>query len=212
MAKITFRQNYTNISDLNTSMIGNEVTINGWIRNTRIQQTLAFLELHDGSSSKTIQIITEDNAYINLINSLSIGSAISINGTVVKHPQKDDQVEIKLLEIKYYSSVENPKEYILNAKEKAFFLSNTYPDIFNRLIKNELNILILSKLLDILKLIEDGEVDQHEGSALVGKLLKTLYLDSAVKRGENLDKEHESEKIQPVEGKKISWNQFKNMK
>jgi hypothetical protein len=67
-------------------------------------------------------------------------------------------------------------------------------------------------MLSVLKMIEDGKVDQHEGSVVFGKILKELYLDSAVKRGENLDKEHESEKIQPVEGKKISWNQFKNMK
>ena len=36
------------------------------------------------------------------------------------------------------------------------------------------------------------KVDQHEGSVLVGKLLKELYVDSALRRSENLDKEYGS--------------------
>jgi hypothetical protein len=49
-----------------------------------------------------------------------------------------------------------------------------YADIFNRLCRDELNIGIMSKLIQILKLIEDGMVDQHEGSVAVGKLLKRV--------------------------------------
>jgi hypothetical protein len=60
-------------------------------------------------------------------------------------------------------------------------------------------------------LIEDEKVDQHEGSVLVGKVLKKLYIDSAMKHGERLDKEHESEKVVPVQGKSISWSNYKKM-
>jgi asparaginyl-tRNA synthetase len=119
MAKVTYKQKHTSISDIDISLIDKEITINGWIRNTRIQQTVGFLELHDGSTSKTIQVITEDSAYIAIIDSLSIGSAISVLGKVVKHPQKDDQCEIHLIEIKYSSTVDNPKEFILNAKKMS---------------------------------------------------------------------------------------------
>jgi asparaginyl-tRNA synthetase len=119
MAKVTYKQKHTSISDIDISLIDKEIIINGWIRNTRIQQTVGFLELHDGSTSKTIQVITEDSAYITIIDSLSIGSAISVLGKVVKHPQKDDQCEIHLIEIKYSSTVDNPKEFILNAKKMS---------------------------------------------------------------------------------------------
>jgi hypothetical protein len=47
---------------------------------------------------------------------------------------------------------------------------------------------------------------------MVGKLLKELYVDSAVKRINNLDKEHEGEHVEENAGKTISWRDFKNMK
>jgi len=92
------------------------------------------------------------------------------------------------------------------------FLFNNYTDIFNKMVKNELDLTIMTKLLTILKLIEDGKVEQHEGSVMVGKILKELYIDSAVKRADNLDKEYESEKTPLVESKKISWKEYKQIK
>lgn len=92
------------------------------------------------------------------------------------------------------------------------FLFNNYTDIFNKMVKNELDLTIMTKLLTVLKLIEDGRVDQHEGSVMVGKILKELYIDSAVKRADNLDKEHEAEKIPVTESKKISWKEYKQIK
>jgi len=89
------------------------------------------------------------------------------------------------------------------------FLFNNYTDIFNKMVKNELDLTIMTKLLTVLKLIEDNKVDQHEGSVMVGKILKELYIDSAVKCAENIDKLHDAEKVPPVESKKISWAQFK---
>jgi hypothetical protein len=66
----------------------------------------------------------------------------------------------------------------------------------------------MTKLLVILKLIEDEKVDQHEGSVMCGKVLKELYIDSATKRMDNLDKEHAEEKPQ-VEVKPVSWKEYK---
>jgi len=89
------------------------------------------------------------------------------------------------------------------------FLFNHYTDIFYKVMKDELDFKIMSRLLIVLKLIEDGKVDQHEGSAMVGKVLKELYIDSALKRADNLDKEHEV--VEKVEGREISWKEYKNM-
>lgn len=97
-------------------------------------------------------------------------------------------------------------------EKECRFLFNNYTDIFNKILKDEIDLVIMTRMLSVLKMIEDGKVDQHEGSVVFGKILKELYVDSAVKRGENLDKEYESERVLPVEGKKISWNQYKHMK
>lgn len=104
---------------------------------------------------------------------------------------------------------ENPNEFIELCKSKCIFLYNNYTDIFNKLVKDELDLTIMTKLLVILKLIEDKNVDQHEGSVLVGKLLKELYVDSALKRCDNLDKEHAIVKEEKKEGVKMSWKEFK---
>jgi uncharacterized protein YnzC (UPF0291/DUF896 family) len=95
------------------------------------------------------------------------------------------------------------------SKKECSFLFNNYTDIFNKMVKNELDLTIMTKLLTVLKLIEDNKIDQHEGSVMVGKILKELYIDSAIKRADNIGKEHESEKIKPLEAKKISWNEYK---
>jgi hypothetical protein len=91
------------------------------------------------------------------------------------------------------------------------FLYNNYTDIFNKVIKDEIDLRIMTRLLIVLKLIEDEKVDQHEGSVMVGKILKELYIDSAMKRADNIDKEYEQEKVKPVENKKISWKDYKKM-
>jgi len=103
----------------------------------------------------------------------------------------------------------DPERFMQLAQTSSEFLYNGYTDIFNKVLKDELDLVIMTRLLTVLKLIEDEKVDQHEGSVLVGRILKELYLDSAVKRADNLDKERESEKVERVEGKAISWRDYK---
>ena len=106
---------------------------------------------------------------------------------------------------------ENPESFLEMARAECSFLFCNYTDILNKVLKDELDLDIMTQLLHVLKLIEDGKVDQHEGSVLVGKILKELYVDSAIKRGQNLDKEHEESNPNPakIEGKPISWLEWK---
>lgn len=89
------------------------------------------------------------------------------------------------------------------------FLYDNYTDIFTRCMKDEIDMTIMTKVLIVLKLIEDGKYDQHEGSVMIGRYLKELYLDSAIKRADHLDSEREAERIPKLEGKKITWKQYK---
>lgn len=121
--------------------------------------------------------------------------------------RKIENLKTKNAELKMSKS----DEFMSLCESECPFLFNNYTDIFHKVVKDELDLTIMTKLLTVLKMIEDGKVDQHEGSVLVGKILKELYIDSAVKRADNIDKEYESMKIVPIEGKKISWQEFKNM-
>jgi len=96
------------------------------------------------------------------------------------------------------------------------FLFTYYTDIFNKIRKDEIDIKILFYFIDVLKKIENGELDQHEGSFLVGKILKEMYVDSALKKAEKLnksDQEKEKEKEEELKeerkGLPILWKQWK---
>jgi hypothetical protein len=135
----------------------------------------------------------------------------------VKHSEKiRDDIRaldrLKKSESKLY--LENRDQFKEKAQTVANFLFVNYTDIFNKMVTDELDLAIMSRLLAIIKMIEDKKVDQHEGSVLVGKILKELYVDSALKRCDNLDKENgnssEELEIQKRDVKSISWSEWKN--
>ena len=106
----------------------------------------------------------------------------------------------------------NPNEFEQMCLSRCAFLYNNYTDIYNKVKKDEIDLDILSKFLTVLKKIEDGEVSQHEGSFMVGKLLKELYVDSALKKSEKLDaiqnRKKKGEKKTP-KPREITWAEYK---
>jgi hypothetical protein len=84
-----------------------------------------------------------------------------------------------------------------------------YTDIYNKIRKDEIDLTIFNKFLVILKKIEDEEVDQHEGSFLVGTLLKEMYIDSAIKKADKFDRENPQENVEEIPHINISWKDFK---
>lgn len=108
----------------------------------------------------------------------------------------------------------NPTQFDAMCVSRCNFLFNHYTDIFNKLKKDEIDLNILMRLLNVLKMIEDGKVDQHEGSFEVGKILKQIYIDSAIKKAEYLDAAAEEKKkraaaahARPVVN--VSWAEYK---
>jgi hypothetical protein len=94
---------------------------------------------------------------------------------------------------------------------KCNFLWNNYTNIFNRLLKDEIDVNILYKFIDKLREIEDGITDQHTASVDIGKILKEMYVDSALRKEKHYDANNPTEKKKerkPV--KNISWNKFKS--
>jgi hypothetical protein len=130
----------------------------------------------------------------------------------LKHSQvlRNEINNMILIKAKYRDNEAKMAEECIN---ECGFLYTYYTDIFNKVKKDEINIHILNKFLDVLRQIEDGQVDQHEGSFLVGTLLKELYIDSALKKAEKLDAEAEKNIVVNCKHAEnnISWKQFKVM-
>lgn len=132
-----------------------------------------------------------------------------------KHSQyikRDVNILLKIMKDNPKLKINNPVELENKLIENCQFLFNYYTDIFNRLRKEELDIDILWQLVDVLEKIEKEKYDQHTGSFEVGKILKKIYIDSALRKANKLDKEHEDENTVFKEPKNITWAEFKKMK
>ena len=127
----------------------------------------------------------------------------------LKHSQvlRNEINNMILIKAKYRNDDAKISEECIN---ECGFLYAYYTDIFNKVKKDEINIEILNKFLDVLRKIEDGELDQHEGSFLVGTLLKELYIDSALKKADKLDEQSEKTHQPKRAENNISWKQYKN--
>jgi hypothetical protein len=104
----------------------------------------------------------------------------------------------------------NPNQFDAMCVSQCSFLFNNYMEIFNKIKKDELNLQILYQLLEVLKQIEEGQLDQHTGAFEVGKLLKTMYIDSALTKAERIDKKTGAKiAVAKATEKKITWAEYK---
>lgn len=127
------------------------------------------------------------------------------------HIFKSEINTMMMIKAKYRGDEEKIKEECIN---ECGFLFSYYTDLFNKIRKDEIDLNILFKFIEVLRKIEEGELDQHEGSFLVGTLLKELYIDSALKKADKLNEIHDNNNVEPKKLEpvlSISWKQFKNM-
>ena len=102
---------------------------------------------------------------------------------------------------------DNPSEFDDMCIYHCGFLFNHYTDIYNKVKKDEVDMKILDRFLDVLERIECGGIDQHEGSFEIGKLLKELYIDSALRKADKL--EDSNKPASKKESRTITWREWK---
>ncbi len=116
------------------------------------------------------------------------------------------------LKTEHYDIWLNDKERFeeIVMRENSFLFHNYY-QIYMKILKDQIDMGIMNRLLNVLEQIEKGELDQHEGSFMVGKLLKEIYIDGTMKELERLDELSEKNKPVMNTGTSISWKEFKKM-
>ena len=112
------------------------------------------------------------------------------------------------LKNKYGNDI-NSESFVNESIFECNFLFTYYTDIYNKVKKDEIDLQLLYKFLDILKSIEDGEKDQHEASYEVGTILKNIYIDSALKKAEKLEQMNKTEEEYRGPALNVSWKQYK---
>ena len=151
---------------------------------------------------------------MNDLEKLELDKMISANNTVdhtehirkLKHSQKIKKNIDSIIAIKDNNKFLSYTELDKLCLQKNNFLFVHYPNIYTKLVKDEIDINILNQFVDRLKDIEDNKLTQHEASFEVGKLLKKIYIDSALKHANKLEGE---KKVASLTPKKLSWRQFK---
>lgn len=92
---------------------------------------------------------------------------------------------------------------------ECHFLFYEYMELYNLLLKEDMEPTILFQLLDVLKDIEDGKCDQTEGSVRVGTLLKEIYIDQKLAETRKRDALYASP--EPVKPKVVHWKDYKKI-
>ena len=129
----------------------------------------------------------------------------------LKHSKQimENVIGIQKLKNTYARIIKDDFNYFEEIAISRFnFLYTHYPEIFQRLIKDEVDINILSKLIMLLSYIEKGKLDQHEASYQVGLLLKNMYIDPALQERDAKEAEDNKNKYRNPEHK-ISWKDYK---
>ncbi len=114
MEKLDVKDLYQNYHGL----MGNEIELNGWVRNHRKQKEFGFIDFSDGTYFKHVQIVYDsklDN--FDDIVKIHIGSAIKVIGTVVESPKEAQEFEITLKEVEVLGSC--PEDYPIQPKRHS---------------------------------------------------------------------------------------------
>ena len=122
------------------------------------------------------------------------------------HLLQNDINNLIMLKAKYRNDQDKINE---EGMSECGFLFTYYTDIYNKIRKDEIDLKILNQFLNVLRRIEDGELDQHDGAFIIGTLLKEIYVDSALRKAAKLNEGQEQEYVEPREVVNISWKDFK---
>lgn len=97
------------------SLMGQQVTVKGWVRTVRAQKSFSFVEINDGSTFSSIQAVVDQP----LPEGVTTGASVAVTGTVVSSPTTKQQVEIQAKELTLIGACDSAT-YPLQKKRHSF--------------------------------------------------------------------------------------------
>ena len=95
--------------------IDKEIELSGWVKNHRKQAHFGFIDLYDGTTFKTLQVVYDDSlSNFEDITKIKLGSAVTVSGTLIKSPKEGQEFELALKDVVVEG--ECPDDYPLQAK------------------------------------------------------------------------------------------------
>ena len=109
----------------NPALVGNFVTVCGWVRTSRDSKNMAFLEINDGTTLKHLQIVIDKANMSDISEFMKLGTALKIEGELVKSVVAADSVEVNAKEITVLGVC--PPDYPLQKKRHTLEYLRTIP-------------------------------------------------------------------------------------
>lgn len=98
------------------SLLGNVITVNGWVLTTRPQKEVCFIKLNDGSHPSGIQLVCQPHHIDN--HHITIGCSVQVTGVLVRSPSTEQPYELHVSDITVLGSCES--DYPLSKGKMTF--------------------------------------------------------------------------------------------
>ena len=100
------------------SYLDHDVKVQGWIRNHRKQKSFGFIDFYDGTVLSPMQIIYDNEMDdFDIVQNYRIGSAITVEGKLIKSPGANQDFEIKASKVVLEGDC--PEDYPLQPKRHS---------------------------------------------------------------------------------------------
>lgn len=98
------------------SFSNKEITLKGWIRNNRAQKEFGFLDFHDGTFFKSIQVVYESSKVSDFkeVQKIRVGSAVEVIGVLELTPNAKQPFEVKATKVVLLG--DSPENYPIQPK------------------------------------------------------------------------------------------------
>ena len=98
--------------------IGQEVTLQGWIRNHRKQKSFGFIDFFDGTCFAALQVVYDEaTPGFAEIQTYRVGAAVEAHGTLIPTEGREGQYELRALSVTLLGDC--PEEYPLQPKRHS---------------------------------------------------------------------------------------------
>ena len=92
-----------------------DVVLEGWVRNNRNQSNFGFIDFNDGTYFQNLQLVYDKElSTFDMISKIRVGSAIRVNGTIIKSQGSGQSHEMKVKNIEVLGDC--PEDYPIQPK------------------------------------------------------------------------------------------------
>lgn len=97
------------------------ITVQGWVRTKRELKGFAFVEVNDGSSLASLQVVVKQELpdYANVVKQLNTGASVVVAGVLVPSQGKGQRIELQADTMTVYGDAD-PESYPLQKKRHSF--------------------------------------------------------------------------------------------